>query len=294
MASTESNRNPNRPVFDKTVPWYTKDADLPQLPPAVRNFFEQYSNISEGEVQSHVLAVREQAWQIYSYPCIGQMKFLDFPLATMPSYAAIVARLSDPGSDCRLIDVGCAFGADLRKLVLNGAIGSNGRLTGLDIEPKFIDLGFELFQDRHSFPGRFVVANILDDAPANPAHSLARSADIVHAAAFLHLFRWDEQVQACICLIRLLKDQPGTMVLGRQFGSTEPKEYPHTTNPSGFTFSHDETTFTQLWKEVGKETNTQWHVQASFFQPTANSPDAGPANWKGSTFRTLYFEVTRS
>lgn len=243
-----------------------------------------------------MLSQRDRAWNVLPYPCVGQMRFLDFPLSSMPSYPTILSRLADPDSESSLIDVGCGLGQELRKLVFDGAHGSKNRfgarLVGLDIESQFIDLGYDLFQDRDSFPGRFVAGDLLDDAPTNPISSLAGSADFIFIASFLHLWNWDKQVQACVRLVRLLKDQPGTMVVGRQIGSPEPGEHLFPVDPSILAFSHDGATFTKLWEEVGKQTNTQWNVDASFHDPSARAKTE-PTNWRGHDFKLLFFEVTR-
>ena len=45
---------------NKNVPYYIKDADLPDQPPLVRKLLEEYSKIPAAQVQSHVLEV---VWQ---------------------------------------------------------------------------------------------------------------------------------------------------------------------------------------------------------------------------------------
>ena len=74
------------------------------------------------------------------------MRFLDFSLARMPSYDKILARLCDPAAPAKLLDVGCCFGQDLRRLVVDGAPSEN--LVGLELKPQFLSLGYDLFADR--------------------------------------------------------------------------------------------------------------------------------------------------
>ena len=59
------------------------------------------------------------------------MRFVDLSLKTMQSYPAILSQLADPQSESRLIDVGCDFGSDLRKLTFAIANLSGGRLWRL-------------------------------------------------------------------------------------------------------------------------------------------------------------------
>ncbi|MCJ1369098.1 hypothetical protein MMC20_000306 [Loxospora ochrophaea] len=214
----------------------------------------------------------------------------------MPSYPRLLSRLKDDDAEpcdvppVKLIDVGCGFGQDLRKLVYDGV--ASERLIGLDIRNDFLELGYELFLDRATFTGKFIAANVFDHSVDSPVQSIQSQMDVVHAASFLHLFGWDEQIQACRGLSQLLKNEPGTMILGRHIGSRESGEYPHKTNPSGVTFSHDPTTFETMWRDVSRRTNTEWQVSATF-ENDLDPTNADKRNWKGGKFEWLYFEVTR-
>ena len=61
-----------------------------------------------------------------------------------------------------LLDLGCCFGQDLRRLVADGAPSRN--LCGMDCNATFIDLGYDLFLDRETFEATFVVSDFLNDA----------------------------------------------------------------------------------------------------------------------------------
>ncbi len=74
-----------------------------------------------------------------------------------------LGRLCDSTSPARLLDVGCCFGQDLRKLVVDGV--PSERLVGLEPESKFLDLGFELFADRELFKGQMIAGNLFDESP---------------------------------------------------------------------------------------------------------------------------------
>jgi hypothetical protein len=71
------------------------------------------------------ISQRDEAWKIFPFPCIGQMHFLDFSLATMPSYEEILVRLSNVAAATRLLDVGGCLAQDLRRLVADGAPSEN-------------------------------------------------------------------------------------------------------------------------------------------------------------------------
>src|SRR5207253_3242808 len=93
----------------------------------------------------------------------------------------------------KLLDVGCCVGQDLRKLVYDGAPAEN--TFGSDREQSFMDIGYELFLDKSTSKITFIAADILN--PDSDLKQLNGQIDIIHAASFLHLFDWDECVQAC-------------------------------------------------------------------------------------------------
>ena len=223
---------------------------------------------------------RERAWQIFPFPCIGRMRFLDFSLSTMPSYDKVLSSISSKEDPKTLLDVGCCFGQDLRKLVIDGAPGS--QLVGVELKPEFIDLGYDLFMDRKTYKGRFVAGDIFEDTPGSAVKALDGTIDIVHIASFLHLFGWDEQLKAAVRLVKFLKRKPGTIILGRQLGSSKPGEYPHPASAAGVTYLHDQKTFRKLWTEVERQTTTRWKLETSMESVVM----------KGSTVELLYLEAT--
>ena len=164
------------------------------------------------------------------------------------------------------------------------------QLTGVELRDEFIELGFDLFKDRDTYEGQLIAGDIFDKAAMS---ALDGQADVVHAASFLHLFGWTGQVNAAIHLLRFLKNKPGVMVLGRQAGSDAPGEYPHKTNESGFTFSHNEQTFFQMWKEVEAMTSTKWTVKVSLQDPNSQAIDQKLVQWKENKLMWLSFEALR-
>lgn len=173
------------------------------------------------------------------------------------------------------------------------------QLVALDIRSEFLDLSYELFCDRGSFDASFVVDDVLaprTEEREKGMQSLEGQMMFVHAASFLHLFGWDDQLRACTALARLLRREAGAMILGRFVGSVEPGEYPHATNPSGVMYSHDEETFQKLWRAVagrmGDGEQAEWSAKASFHDPKVHSASSR-ANWKGSKFLVMRFEIVR-
>ena len=219
------------------------------------------------------------------------MRFLDLPLSTMPGYRALVARLRDTSTLTTLLDVGCCFGQDLRQLVADGVPSS--RLGGVELRAEFIELGYELFKDRERFEARLIASDIFDDTLAGALETLDGGVDVIHVASFLHLFGWQGQVKTGVKLVSLLRDRAGTVILGRQVGSTQPAERSHPTNPSGVTYLHSPDTFKALWEEVGKLSGTRWKVESFLQSATTHSLNKREKQWMDNQIELLYFKATR-
>ena len=68
---------------------------------------------------------REKAWQTFPYPCIGKFDFLTLSISIHPCYSRVLATLAAPDAQANLLDLGCCFGQDIRKLVHDGAPAIN-------------------------------------------------------------------------------------------------------------------------------------------------------------------------
>lgn len=280
--------------------WF--DPNPPKLSPVTLELFEKYTNLPADAVLPHLLAIvsfpltsipphtnrpqRERAWEVFPYPCIGSFRFLDFGLSTSTLYPAIVARLQ---AGATLLDLGCCFGQDLRKLVHDGVPSEN--LFGADLLSEFIDLGYDLFGDRDALRTTFLApADVFDDADDAPLTLMPR-VDVVHIGSFLHLFEYADQVRAVRKIAALLKPGKGSVVIGQQVGSLNSGEYPHPTNPKRIMFHHDAATFEKLWAEAGGE----WDVKAELHEADMATEEYGKRArvFFGEGVRWLRFSVTR-
>lgn len=213
---------------------------------------------------------------------MGQLRFIDLSLSRSPSYPAVLKRLKNGAT---FLDIGCCFAQDIRKLVHDGAPADN--LWGAELMPEFIELGYDLFNDRDNLGAHFLTANIFDKQSA--LEQLTNQIDIIHIGLFLHLFDWEGQKEACIAIVNLLKAERGVIVLGQQVGSLQPSQVPKSSGSQ--MFKHDPISFAKLWKEVGEATGTEWEVRASL--------DAGlgindqKRKWDDPNTRRLIFEVER-
>ncbi|SLM36092.1 S-adenosyl-L-methionine-dependent methyltransferase-like [Lasallia pustulata] len=281
MASAES--SPQVTTHDKSVLWYTPELQNIETP--AREIFENYCKIPSDQVTSHILQVRERAWDVWPYPCIGRFNFLDLSLSQSPLYPQILQRVK---AGQTLLDLGCCFAQDIRKLVFDGAPSEN--TWGADLCADFIDLGYDLFLDRETLKTKFLTANIMD--PQSALKQLDGQIDIVYAGSFFHLFGWDDQVKVAKRVVQLLKPRNGSLVLGRQVGNVRAGEYPRT-SAKGLMWRHDGASLARMWKEVGLATGTKWNVDATLHEVTGFGGLKSGKEWHDENTRMLRFEVQR-
>ncbi|KAH8885337.1 hypothetical protein GQ53DRAFT_785643 [Thozetella sp. PMI_491] len=222
---------------------------------------EGYSNIPEDQIEPHVKAVRDKAWAIFPYGCIGRWRFLDLYLPGTPQYPGILQRIKDGET---FLDCGCCFGQALRQLAFDGAPTEN--LYGCDLRQEFLDLGYDLFKDRDTFKGTFVAGDMLD--PDNTSLKvLDGKLNIIHAASFFHLFGWEDQVDIGARIIRFFK--PGAKnatLIGRQIGKYDPVD-PEVHAQRGLgRYHHNPESLQKLWDEIGVKTGTKWKVEMAVLE----------------------------
>ncbi|KAI4156944.1 MAG: hypothetical protein L6R39_000896 [Caloplaca ligustica] len=291
----DANTTPNllapNPQTSKDVQWYSPSLEI--LSPQCRELFEQYSQISPDRIFAHIHSVREKAWEIFPYPCIGQWRFLDLSISQHPAYPRLLSRLtkppSPPQSPATLLDLGCCFGQDVRKLIYDGAAANN--LYACDLEPEFLDLGYDLFRDRETCGAHFFAVDLF--APNADMRALEGKVDIIHAASFLHIFGWQEQVSICQLITRLLRPQKGSLVIGRQVGNLAAGEMGENAANKfldrGKVWRHINDSFRRMWLEVGEMTGTKWDVRIE----SLVMENEWRKEWRQEGVRRLVFEVER-
>lgn len=205
-------------------------------------------------------------------------------LSQSPRYAEILQRLEKGDT---LLDVGCCFGQELRKLVDDGI--SSKQLYGIDLEPMFVKFGYELFRDRQKFEATFLSGDMFQHSP-DSFESMAGKIDIVWASSFLHLFGWEDQLSLCIRIAGFLKRKQGSMILGRQLGSVVPGNFPLQDLMQAEPYWHSPISFQRLWDEVGMATKMKWKVHASLDDEEFRYEDCRV--WGHHSMRRLLFTVT--
>jgi SAM-dependent methyltransferase len=239
----------------KERPFYIQT--LKSIDPDARQILESYAGIPPDQVLTHVQTIRDQAWELYPYPCMGMFSFIHMHISKKPDYPTVLQRLLHNNET--LLDLGCAFGQELRTLVAAGVPPTN--LFGLDISDGFIELGFELFRDKATMAPQFVVADLL--AGTTLPAPLDGELDIIFSASFFHLFGWDDQLALSKRVVAMLKPKAGSMIFGHQLGQAKARESPVPDVPSGKIYFHDPESFEAFWRLVGEQTGTQWKVQVN-------------------------------
>ncbi|KAL4735229.1 hypothetical protein BDV11DRAFT_212181 [Aspergillus similis] len=264
---------------DRNVAWY--QAALNKVPDIAREIFRDYSGIPEDQITAHVHRVRDQAWDILPFPCIGLFRFLDFPAYLQPVYPEVLSRIK---SGETFLDLGCCFGQDIRKLVHDGAPGEN--LIGVDTEPRFLELGYQLFKDKDRLKAHFLTGDVLaDDFLAEWCGKI----DIIFLGSFLHLFSFEQQKAIVVQLSRLLRGK-NSLVFGRHLATTGRggtlKE-----NACGWSlYHHSEETIRQLWET---DASGKWEVTSELIPYASESWDNGVKWQAGDEVKQQRFVARR-
>lgn len=166
----------------------------------------------------------------------------------------------------------------MRQLAADGSPASN--LIGTDLQQGFIDLGYELFKDRDLFSARCIAGDPLKPEGPNLG-SIDGKVDIIHAAALLHLFNWDDQVTLGSRLVKFFKRDANAMLVGRQIGTLYPtKQGTQKDQDIPGWYRHNLETWQQMWDEIGDKTGTQWRVRGTLqeMQSRTTGNDLGRAS----------------
>ncbi|KAK3357954.1 hypothetical protein B0T25DRAFT_567205 [Lasiosphaeria hispida] len=140
---------------------------LATIPPEIHEpaccILEKYSGIAAEDVDAHIH---------------------DIPMTQDARFQNVAARLQAPESTETFLDVGCCLGHVIRHLIAIEV--SSDRLHGTDLQPHFLDLGYELFRDCSPAKSKatFVSGDMLRDDDAGPDQLTGR---IDRMAKFLRL-----------------------------------------------------------------------------------------------------------
>lgn len=258
------------------VDWFDEWPSERQIPETASRLLEIYSGISPENVVEHVVKVRNDAWKVHPYPCIGQFRFLEAGLDGSEEYEEVVKRLQEGQ---KILDMACCFGQTIRQLIADGAPARN--IIGCDLQADFIELGYKLFKDRDKLQTEFLVADIFD--PASVLIDLKGDVDMIYAGSFFHLWGMEQQKEVSKIVVSLLRPKPGSMIVGRQVGALTAGER---TGPTGTMFRHNEDSFKKMWEEIGDDLGITFTVNATLKK-------LGNDHFMQDDTRRIWFSVRR-
>lgn len=200
-------------------------------------------------------------------------------------YPRIVERLKAGG---KLLDLGCCLAQDIRKLVVDGVPAEN--LYGAEYEAPFIDVGYDLFKDRDTLKSHFMQADVLDPTPDTQLNRLNGSIDVIHLGMVLHVFDREEQLVALERCVKILKPEPGTLIVGQAVGHADGKLSP--AHEGKFSYKHSDETFRELIEDLEKTTGARFRVKAELDQGLGVGD--GKRKWDlDDKTRRLTFEIEK-
>ncbi|KAI4228715.1 MAG: hypothetical protein L6R36_001405 [Xanthoria steineri] len=271
--------------------WYTPD--IKDLPVETRDLFEQYSRVPAEDVVDHIQKMRSRAWDIYPYPCIGRLRFLNLSLSRHPLYPESSGISYVHSSPQVLLDLGCCLAQDLRKLVFDGV--PSEKLYGLDVEKGFIDLSYDLFNDHATFKDSSTdgLSAVSIPAPASLA-LLENRMSVVVANSIFHLYNYADQLRLAKRVVRLLSPERGSLILGRQVGSSQPGEY-KAVNNQGTRYAHDAASFRRFWDQVAEDIGggCKFRVETVLDEEEIGDNKDQGQNWSEPNNRRMRFGVWR-
>ncbi|KAN0075615.1 hypothetical protein V8E54_006885 [Elaphomyces granulatus] len=253
-AGTAAEASKQEGLENKEYPWYKEEVE--EIAEPMCKVLEAYSGIPSDKVKSHVQEIRNRAFAIFPYPCLGMFRFLKSGLSASPYYQEVLERVKQGET---FLDLGCCFGQELRVLAFDGSPSEN--LHGSDLSMEFMSLGYDLFLDKDKLKSKFIAANIFDPH-SDLMKQLTNKVDIIYTSAFFHLFSWEEQSQIAKQVANLIQRRPGSIVIGRQVGNINPCSVPRRTG-NGSRYRHDDASWIKMWEQVGQETGTNWKIEAN-------------------------------
>ena len=208
------------------------------------HFIKEYCHGEEDIVQ-RVEEVHRKALKVYPYKCVMEKKYLSFRMYSHFEYASVVEQVGLHGK--RLLDIGCCMGTDVRRLLMDAAAKGGEKFKpaeqvfGVDLEPGFLELGFEMFRDEARLKSNFFTADLLAN-PKEPETLVAslephrHAFDYVYAGSVLHLFDESDIILFCKRVRQLLK--PGGVFFGRNVGRLD--------QPGAIPIAHEDLTDERL------------------------------------------------
>ncbi|KAJ7845307.1 hypothetical protein B0H13DRAFT_2410081 [Mycena leptocephala] len=252
------------------------------IPPLDENLWNEIQFLSSqtgiydaDELKKHVRLIQAKAYQIVAYPCIRTFNFTRLRMAGLPAYSRIKMLLRGR-PDAILLDLGCCFGTDIRKVAADGFPLQN--LVACDLHREFWNFGHELFRSTpETFPVAFLAGDVLDRSFLAPAElqptstspsaaplpalsnitsltTLNGHVSLLHISYVFHHFDEQKQTDLACSIAGLLSPLPGSMIFGSQVGKITagpiPRPPRHPDDEDLQMFSHSPESWTTMWENI--------------------------------------------
>jgi len=270
FTGTIVNKKPRLGIMSK----YANPSTKPPLEPRFYNpteeevrFLQSQTGIQDrDQLKQHILEVQQKAYDIYGYPCIRFMSFIRMGIKRLPIYQSVLSLARDR-KDAIILDIGCCFGNDLRKVCADGWPVQNA--VASDLRQGYWDFGHELFKSTpETFPATFVGGDafsnrmiaprtISRDPPTTPRPELKSLKSLtplqghvsaIHAHSFFHLFDEKKQQELALRLATLISPLPGSIIFGSHIGL--PKMGKQIDEIDSTMFCHSPESWRALWEGI--------------------------------------------
>ncbi|PQE13508.1 methyltransferase domain-containing protein [Rutstroemia sp. NJR-2017a WRK4] len=211
--------------FSTSKPWYFTTLGN-RLGSEAREMLEEYSHIPSAQVDEHV-------------------------------YKMLSDLAADGSSTLSPHRIHFVDTIELSTSVAGSGVLRRSRLYGTDYNPSFLKSSYKIFNDEDS-NYTLIPANILDPNFFQITfRHFVHKFSIIHAALFMHLFTWEQQLQVCENVVKLMIDQEGALFVGCMVGKRGGGE------AEQGRWLHDEDSWLRLWGEVWERLGTtgSWKVQ---------------------------------
>ncbi|TFK65873.1 hypothetical protein BDN72DRAFT_800730 [Pluteus cervinus] len=306
IENPSANRSAEKPPTRSIPPL---DAGLYALNENQTAFFKELTGIKDDEeLKNHIIGIQHKAYEVFAYPCIRRFTFTTLKIARSPGFAA-AQKLRATRPDAILLDVGCCFGNDLRKAVLDGWPVEN--VIGSDLRPALWNYGHELFKSTpESFPAAFIAGDVFDSSflypnpvsyenPRSPRPDfleditslteLQGHCSAIFAAAFFHLFDEPQQFQLAQRLASLVSPLPGSIIFGSHIARPDTGARAELLKSiSSRLFCHSPKTWAEMW-DGGVFKKGTVRVQAGLKEVERRDSSTMP----GKKIHIMYWSVTR-
>lgn len=181
--------------------------------------------------------------EVIRYGCISEFTFLNPSVTRRPIYFNLLSQAQEArakGERPRWLEVGCAFGTDVRKVILDG--WPRDDILALDVVPTYWNYGLSLFGDTANPPCEFLCADLT-------THTLPISispVDVAYTNLVLHVLTRPQTVYLVVNIFSLLN--PGGCFWGHTLGN----ELESSWSPYGNDWwLHSEKSLRNLLEEAG-------------------------------------------